>query len=185
MKTCINHPDKESLSICHGCGKEFCEECLSEGKEYYYCQNAECQKLFESDLPDEIFPEVVICYQCESELELNEVERKTGRVQCPDCFSIIDYNFDPPKVTSPENYCRLLSTFNQADISIIKSILDDGGIDYMVLGENFLSVRPLVEPVLFYVNVEQEEEAKALIENVDLNVWGTSMRAIEEEESDD
>ena len=40
---CFNHPDKESLAPCHSCGKYFCEECLTEGREYYYCKDEQCQ----------------------------------------------------------------------------------------------------------------------------------------------
>lgn len=45
MGKCSKHHDKEAFSICNGCGKEFCEKCLVEGAEYYYCMNDECQKL--------------------------------------------------------------------------------------------------------------------------------------------
>ena len=44
---CVNHPNRESLSFCHYCGKEYCASCLVEGPEYYYCQKPECLKAFE------------------------------------------------------------------------------------------------------------------------------------------
>jgi len=40
---CFNHPDRKSISFCHSCGKYYCEECLSVGKEYYYCKAKKCQ----------------------------------------------------------------------------------------------------------------------------------------------
>ena len=40
---CYIHPDRNALAPCHACGKYYCEECLIEGKEYYYCQKEECQ----------------------------------------------------------------------------------------------------------------------------------------------
>lgn len=40
---CFNHPQKNALSICHTCGKYYCDSCLLEGKEFYYCFNQECQ----------------------------------------------------------------------------------------------------------------------------------------------
>ncbi len=46
MENCVNHPNKKALSACHGCGKHYCESCLDEGKEFYYCKNSECQELF-------------------------------------------------------------------------------------------------------------------------------------------
>jgi hypothetical protein len=42
---CFNHPDKKSLAPCHSCKKYFCEECLTEGREYYYCGDEQCQAL--------------------------------------------------------------------------------------------------------------------------------------------
>ena len=51
MKYCYNHSDRKAFSLCHGCGKDYCEECLDEGTEYYYCKNPECQKLLKDELP--------------------------------------------------------------------------------------------------------------------------------------
>lgn len=50
MKTCFNHPDKKAFSICHSCGKDFCEQCLNEGKEYYYCNSELCQSELKKEL---------------------------------------------------------------------------------------------------------------------------------------
>jgi uncharacterized RDD family membrane protein YckC len=41
---CPNHPDKEVLSFCHSCGEYFCRECLTDGKNYYFCIKEECQR---------------------------------------------------------------------------------------------------------------------------------------------
>lgn len=51
--------DKEALSFCHSCGKYFCSDCLTEGKEYYYCDNPECQKqlLLENEEEIIVLPE--------------------------------------------------------------------------------------------------------------------------------
>jgi hypothetical protein len=46
---CFNHPDKNSISFCHSCGRHFCEKCLSEGKEYYYCKDEKCQILMKEE----------------------------------------------------------------------------------------------------------------------------------------
>jgi len=42
---CFNHPNKKAVAPCHSCGKYFCEECLTEGGEYYYCKDEQCQSL--------------------------------------------------------------------------------------------------------------------------------------------
>ena len=39
---CSNHPEKQALNFCHSCGKYFCEECLVEGQEFYYCHGEQC-----------------------------------------------------------------------------------------------------------------------------------------------
>lgn len=40
---CHNHPEEESLSICHSCGDSFCADCLLEGNTYYYCNQKACR----------------------------------------------------------------------------------------------------------------------------------------------
>ncbi len=42
---CFIHPERKSLAPCHSCGRHFCEECLTEGEEYYYCREEHCQTL--------------------------------------------------------------------------------------------------------------------------------------------
>ncbi len=177
---CYNHPERKAYSICHSCGKSFCEDCLVDGGEYYYCKNPECQKLLskasieagdDSELPDDI-----TCPSCGSELELSDDERETKKVHCPECEAFIDFTVNPPKVLDVQNYTFLLSSLNQGDIGIIRSILDDNEIDYYVNGENFLSVRPLLEPVQFYVNENQFEEARNLFKDFDLKIFGFSAR---------
>lgn len=41
---CANHSDKTAVSFCHACGKHFCDSCLMQGKEFYYCYNQNCQE---------------------------------------------------------------------------------------------------------------------------------------------
>lgn len=40
---CFIHPERNSLAPCHSCGRYFCQECLIDGKEYYYCREEQCQ----------------------------------------------------------------------------------------------------------------------------------------------
>lgn len=174
MKTCFNHPDKEAMSVCHGCGKDYCKQCLDEGKEYYYCKNPECQKLLKAEVPFRELPEKIMCPGCGSELKLSKEERETGKIHCSECEAFIDFNFNPPKIINKENYVELLYSLNQGDIALIQSMLDDGKIDYYIAGGNFLSVRPLLEPARFFVNESQLEEAKELLKDFKLNIWGAS-----------
>ena len=174
MKTCINHPQKEALSICHSCGKDYCESCLDEGKEFYYCKNPECQELFKKEMPAGKLTAKIICPNCASELNLTEDERLNGKVHCPECEVAIDFNVIPTEIVNKENFVELLVSLNQGDIALIKSLLDNSSIEYYTTGENFLSVDPLIQPAKFFVNENQVEEAKELLKEFKLHIWGTS-----------
>jgi hypothetical protein len=179
MKTCINHPEKEALSICHGCGKDYCELCLEEGKEFYYCKNPECQELLKKEMPAGKLSAKIICPNCASELDLSEDERLNGIVHCPECEVAIDFSVIPTEIVNKENFVELLVSLNQGDIALIKSLLDNSTIEYFTTGENFLSVDPLIQPARFYVKDNQLEEAKELLKDFNLHVWGTSDRTDE------
>jgi len=43
-KYCSIHTDQSALNFCNSCKEYFCSDCLSEGSDYYYCNNDECQK---------------------------------------------------------------------------------------------------------------------------------------------
>lgn len=179
MKTCFNHPAKKAFSICHSCGKDYCEECLNKGIKNYYCNNPECQAMLKKELDSDGLPINIICPNCKSELELSEDERTSKKVYCTECEALIDFNFVPPKILNKENYVELLSSLNQGDISIIKSLLDSGGIDYYFLGENFLSIYPLLQPARLFVNENQIEKAKEILKDFDFNIWGVSKNQYE------
>lgn len=49
-KYCYNHPNVEAISICHNCQLSFCQNCLMECIEYYYCYKDECQKALEIEV---------------------------------------------------------------------------------------------------------------------------------------
>ena len=115
-----------------------------------------------------------ICPNCSCELDLIDDERTSKKVHCPECEALIDLEVNPPKILNKENYVELLSSLNQGDIAIIKSILDDSEIDYYVFGENFLGVDPLIQPARFFVNQNQIDEAKEVLKDFQLNIWGTS-----------
>lgn len=190
MKTCFNHPDKKALSVCHGCGRYYCEECLHEGIEYYYCRGPECQSLLKQELSgkneteshsNNTAPDKIICPNCKAELELTEDEIEEKKVHCPDCEALIDLRFDPPHVLQRENYVELLSSVNLGDIALLKSILDDGQIDYYVFGEGVTSADPFIFPVRFFVNADQVELAKELLKDYDLRIFGPSSNNYEED----
>ncbi len=177
MKTCPNHPDRKAEYVCHGCGKYYCKSCLTEEGEYYFCSEPVCQELLQDERNKQLLlPSEVICPNCKSELKLDDDERKAGKIHCPECESYIDFTVKPPAVKSRKEYSQAFSSLNQGDIGIVKSILDDGDIDYYVFGENFLSVDPLIQPARFFIANDQIDEAKELLKDFTFKAFGTSMR---------
>jgi Putative prokaryotic signal transducing protein len=170
MKTCANHPQKEAFASCHNCGKNYCADCLDEGSEYYYCKTPQCQQA----LFKELLPENISCPNCNNMLNLSFSERKKKKVHCPECEAFINFNEDPPRVSPKEEYILLLYSMNQGDIGIIKSILDNAGVDYYLSGENFLTVEPLIQPARIFVNSTDLETARELLKDFKLNPWGAS-----------
>ncbi len=180
MEKCPNHPDKNAVYTCHSCGKHFCELCLTESGDFYYCKNPKCrEKVKNTILPD--LPEEIICPNCSENLELEEKERISLQVHCPECDSLIDYTTEPPTMINPEEYVEITSSINQGDIGVIRSLLDDAKIDYYIFGENFLVISPLLQPARVFVVQDQVEEAKKILKNVDIHIFGVSMRNEDED----
>jgi hypothetical protein len=174
MKTCVNHPNKKAIAVCHGCGKDYCELCLDEGIEHYYCRKPQCRKLLKEELSRGEMPEVVTCPNCGYKIKIPKNQKLSGKVHCKKCEATLDFNYNPPKVEKKENYIELLSSLNLGDIALIKSILEDGKIDYYVTGENFLGMQPLLQPAVFYVNESHLSKAKELLKDFELHIWGAS-----------
>lgn len=175
MKNCINHPERKAISVCHNCGKEYCKLCLVEGQEHYYCKDPLCQEALKKEQPP-ILPSQIVCPKCSTATEPSKEERRTGKFHCPQCELFIDYNFDPPKILEPESYTELFPSMNQGDIALIRSVFDDAQINYYVTGQNFLSVEPLAVPARFFVLSNQVEEAKELLKDFKLHIFGASDR---------
>jgi hypothetical protein len=115
---------------------------------------------------------------------------------CPKCrteyregFSICaDCNVDLVTALLPEpkpeyiEYEEIMATYNPADVAVIKSILDAEGITYFFHGENFMHVRPLVEPARLMIDKEEAEDAKELLKDLNLSIMGINIRREDKEE---
>jgi predicted Zn finger-like uncharacterized protein len=181
MENCINHPDRESFSVCHNCDNHFCQDCLTEGGEYYYCKKLDCQGAMKNELTSELSVQI-ICPSCQSTIAIDKNELKKKLVRCPECDSLINLAINPPEIIKDDKYVQILSSMNQGDLGIIKSMLDDGSIDYFVNGENFLSVDPLIQPARILVREDQLDEANEIIKNFNLNIFGVSSNQDDEDE---
>lgn len=176
MGNCINHPNRKALSICHGCGKPYCEECLDEGKEFYYCKTTACQELLRKESPAGGLPPRVNCPNCSSELKLSDEDRVSRKFRCPECEALVDFGTNPPMILERKNYTEVFSSKNQGDIALLKSVLDDADIDYYVVGEDFLATYPLIEPAKFFVLDDQVDEAREILKQFSANIFGVSKR---------
>jgi len=101
------------------------------------------------------------CPKCKSEYQ-------EGMKRCESCN--VDLVIKLVETEHPENHFEeLLSTFNPADIAITKSILENEGIEYYFKGENFISIRPMIDPARLMVRADQIELVKELIKDLELN----------------
>ena len=161
--------------------KFFCELCLTEAGDYYYCKNPQCQEAIGISVKKDLLPAEIVCPNYAENLELEEKERVSRQVHCPECGSLIDFTTEPPTVINPEEYVEITSSINQGDIGVIRSLLDDANIDYYIFGENFLVISPLLQPARVFVLQEQFEEAKKILKDVDVHIFGVSMRNEDDE----
>lgn len=97
---CFNHPDRNSISFCHVCKRHFCEACLMEGEEYYYCKNEDCsnedrQKMMNDYKMNPRFCEKCIAETTDEDIGIVDSSYEMGKTikdkrdQCPECGSYI------------------------------------------------------------------------------------------------
>lgn len=76
-----------------------------------------------------------------------------------------------------ENYkfVPILKTFSQIDIAMIKSMLE-GNVEYYFKDEQFMSVRPMLEPTELMVREDYVEEVQELLKDFELNYLAVSVK---------
>lgn len=99
----------------------------------------------------EYLPGVATCAECDTTLV--------------DALPEIDHEHSMPAFVE-------VITYNAGDIALIKSILDDGEIDYRIEGEYFNSMVPLLEPVKILVPEDKVEVAKEILKDFNLTYLG-------------
>lgn len=111
----------------------------------------------------------MFCPQCGAEY-------RQGFAMCADCGVplVHDRPVEVHKEVEYVEYEEILRTFNPADVAVIKSILDGADITYFFKGENFLLVRPLVEPAALMVCADQAPRARELLEDLKPRYKGIS-----------
>jgi len=78
---CKNHPAREALSFCHSCKQYYCSACLTEGIDYYYCHEPDCQQAYKQ----EIEGLNIACLNCGKPISLTKNEGVTKEYKCPHC----------------------------------------------------------------------------------------------------
>jgi len=109
-----------------------------------------------------------------------KAEYREGFTHCLDCD--VDLVASLPKeeelaenenIVEEENenditFIPVLSTYNLGDIALIKSILDDQGIEYFLQGENTAYIRGYMDPSILMVREDQVQTVKELLKDFDL-----------------
>ncbi len=103
-----------------------------------------------------------------------KAEYVEGITECADCRVPLVAVLPPEPDHSGEGYVRVLSTYNAADIVVIRSILDGTDILYYLKGEEFNDVSPLIQPADLYVLRSQEKSVRELLKDVRIRFTGVS-----------
>ena len=103
-------------------------------------------------------------------------EYREGFSVCADCNVDLVSKLLPELEPEYIEYEEIMATYNPADVAVIKSILDAEDIIYFFHGENFMHVRPLVEPARLMVDKEEAEAAKDLLKDLNLSIMGINLR---------
>ena len=103
-----------------------------------------------------------------------------GIQECADCrVGLVPVL--PPVAQLPEvDFELVLSIFNVGDLAVIKSVFDAEKIDYVLHGENFNLVDPMIQPTRLYVNKMHVPAAKDLLSKMNLHYLSLSPREDEE-----
>ena len=100
-------------------------------------------------------------------------EYRKGFTSCSDCEKPLVDELPPETAPEPESkpeyvdYVHLLSTYNLADIALIKSVFDGEDLIYYFQGETFTYL--MVQPTKLMVSKDDLERAKELINELELH----------------
>ena len=112
----------------------------------------------------------MICPNCKAEY-------RHGIYVCAECdVPLVDVlpDDEQPGNTEPQDnvFMDIFISSNAGEIAMIKSLLDDAGIDYYFQGERFASVHAGAYPSRLYVRADQCDEALGLLKDLHFSVFG-------------
>jgi hypothetical protein len=114
----------------------------------------------------------MICPNCKAEYN-------RGIYVCEECdVPLVDRLPDDEQSENPEGvelqdntFLDIFITSNAGEIAMIKSLLDDAGIDYYFQGEHFASVHSGAYPSRLFVHADQCEEALEILRDLDFSLF--------------
>lgn len=109
----------------------------------------------------------MFCPECKSEYV-------PGITECADCHVplVAELPVEEAPVPEPVEWAPLATTSYRGDIALIKSLLESEGIRYWVQGE----FRGFASGVIIHVDQSRIDEARDLIQDLNLNPVGYSTR---------
>lgn len=112
----------------------------------------------------------MFCPVCKSEY----VE---GVTECYDCRLPLVKELVDESAAPPIQFEEVLRTYNQGDVAVIRSVLDDAEIEYFFRGEFFNLTYPLVQPARLFVRKDQAARVKDLLAGINVTFMGLSVRS--------
>jgi hypothetical protein len=113
----------------------------------------------------------MICPKCKAEYV-------RGITICADCdIPLVEHL--PKKETcekQDKDFREILIAVNAGEIAMVKSLLDDAGIDYYVKGGYFAVLRPFADPARLFVREDQYEEALDILKDLGPDTSGNPGR---------
>lgn len=103
----------------------------------------------------------MFCPKCKSEY-------REGFYKCADCGSDLVHQL-PPETSDhsgDDEFVEVFSTYQQGDVSFIKSILDGEGISYFFQGENSIMLIAAGAYARLLVKAEDAERAKEILQDL-------------------
>lgn len=109
----------------------------------------------------------MICPRCRAEYV-------RGITVCADCDIPLVDSLPEREATEKQsvNFREMLITVNAAEIVMVKSLLDDAGINYYIKGGHFAVLRPFADPARLFVSADQYEAALEILKDLDFGVSG-------------
>ena len=103
----------------------------------------------------------MFCPKCKSEY-------REGFYKCSDCGSDLVYQLPPETFDNSggEEFVEVFSTYQQGDISFIKSVLDGEGITYFFQGENSIMLIAAGAYARLLVKADEADRAKDILRDL-------------------